>query len=216
MLFPTQQGSSPSSLLPMQTLLIVGNQFGQAVGSRWRGLILLVCFPAPCWLEGWWLWGQGSLPAWPKQSWGQWPGLAPGLVLPLLHASSPQLLLQCSPHLCSPPLAPLGSAQRLLLPQLPPSCLFPSCSSGAESTCLHCCPSFHPPLIPLPSCFLPLGFQALSSVISAGEAPERQTASGLSLHSWTPVSHWRTPARQPWRSPDSPRSQKMSTARGMF
>lgn len=37
MLILTHLGSIPSSLLPMQILLIMGNQFGQAVGSRWRG-----------------------------------------------------------------------------------------------------------------------------------------------------------------------------------
>lgn len=37
MQIPPHLGSIPSSLLPMQILLIMGNQFGQAVASRWRG-----------------------------------------------------------------------------------------------------------------------------------------------------------------------------------
>lgn len=209
----------------MQILPIMGNQFGQAVGSRWRGAHLPGGLPSSLLNGKSGGWGiRPSLPCQNTVLWAVVHGWVPTLHRLCSTPSRPQLPPHCScssaPHTSVLfPLASLGSSHSILHPQHPLSCLFPSSSAAAEFTCLHCCPSFRSLVNPPPACFLPLGFQSGSLLHDFSRRSSKETNS-LWLFTpqpnTTPVSCWRTPARKSWLSPNSPRRQKMRSARGIF
>lgn len=192
MLIPTQLETIPSSLLPMQVLLMMGNQFGQAAGSRWRG--------AHCASQLLVEWevvavGLGVHPCLARaDQWAVVHGWLPALHSLCPTPSRPQLPPHCS--FSSAPLTSVLLPWLSTFPPVPPSshpatCSFPVMvlNSPASTAVPHSAllSLILMLLIPPPSCFLPLGLQSscLHDFSRKKSFSSKETNSLWSLHSWT-------------------------------